>query len=256
MHKKSRKTMVRQMQQDDRVKVLAAMPLSLETLRALLDHLDASLQSCDHTAALTTEFLNAERLETDKVLEWLGRYGGYCDCEVLANLDDLASSLQSLSSSPTRGAPSNKHVQIPRSLQSETGWQFTRLPSPWRVANMYRPTEPLRLSMGKSDGCTITVVESPLRSGDQTSDECWSALWHERTQLPSKGEVRVTHHAIALPHGYDAVLVHATSWTPVYCWVLPPTNTWHLEIRSESSRIRGDLPQIASLISRLESEKA
>jgi hypothetical protein len=81
------------------------MPLS--QLHRLLDYLDANLQACDHTTNITANFLDAEQLEKDGVLSWLRERGGYCDCEVLANLADLDDSLQAPPPAP-RIAPRQK----------------------------------------------------------------------------------------------------------------------------------------------------
>src|ERR1700751_2477628 len=94
MDKKQRKAAIKQWKRAGRADLLAGMPLSPEQLHRLLDYLDANLKTCDHTTKLTAIFLHVEQLETDKVLSWLGEHGGYCDCEVLANLADLDDLLQ------------------------------------------------------------------------------------------------------------------------------------------------------------------
>jgi coproporphyrinogen III oxidase-like Fe-S oxidoreductase len=70
-------------------KLLASIPMPKEELKALFDHLDVSLaQSCDHTLRLTTAFLESKKLEVQRVVPWLREHCGYCDCEVLANVED------------------------------------------------------------------------------------------------------------------------------------------------------------------------
>jgi hypothetical protein len=255
MDKQQRKAAVKQWKHAERAELVAGMPLSPEQLHQLLDYLDANLETCDHTTKLTAIFLHVEQLEKDKVLSWLGEHGGYCDCEVLANLADLDDSLQAPPSVP-QIVPRQKQNRTPRSLDTVTGWNLASLPTPWRVANLYTPNESVRLGLGKKDGCTITIVESPMPSGDQSSDEYWSRLWYARTKLPPRGTLQVTHGALALPEGFEATLVRSPSWIPVYCWVVPTAKSWHLEIRTELNRCAGDLPQISSLISCLAGSKA
>jgi hypothetical protein len=36
----------------------------------------------------THEFLRSRALAEDAIVEWLGKYGGYCDCEVAANVSN------------------------------------------------------------------------------------------------------------------------------------------------------------------------
>lgn len=68
----------------------ALMPLAKSDLRDLFDHLDSQLETegCDHTSRHTTAFLNSTQLEAEPILSWLREYGGYCDCEALANVEE------------------------------------------------------------------------------------------------------------------------------------------------------------------------
>src|SRR5262245_48242516 len=170
MDKQQRKAAVKQWKHAERADLIAEMPLSPEQLHRLLDYLDANLKTCDHTTKLTAIFLHVEKLDKDTVLSWLGEHGGYCDCEVLANLADVDDSFREPPPVP-RIVTRSKQNQTPRSLDTATGWNLANLPAPWRVANLYVANEPIRLSLGKKDGCTITIFESAMPSGDQSSDE-------------------------------------------------------------------------------------
>lgn len=66
----------------------ASMPLSKEDLRGLFEHLDSELASgCDHTANKTLAYLRSHSLSPERIVPWLQELGGYCDCEVLANVE-------------------------------------------------------------------------------------------------------------------------------------------------------------------------
>jgi hypothetical protein len=66
----------------------AALPYSKTELMNLFDFLDLELErrGCDRTLALTIEWANRQGLSADKVVDWTREYGGFCDCEVLANV--------------------------------------------------------------------------------------------------------------------------------------------------------------------------
>ena len=70
---------------------LATMPLPLTDLRALFDFLDLALpqEACDHSVRLTGRFLTERGLDVQRVTAWLQQYGGFCDCEVLANVTEF-----------------------------------------------------------------------------------------------------------------------------------------------------------------------
>ena len=72
-----------------RAEAEAHMPVSRAHLAELFDHLDAALSSgCDQTLRLTRAFLQERELSENTVIPWLKSYGGYCDCEVLANVEE------------------------------------------------------------------------------------------------------------------------------------------------------------------------
>lgn len=67
----------------------AHQPLANDQLEELFDHLDdrLRLEPCDQTLRLTTAFLERRGLNARAVTPWLNRRGGYCDCEVLMNVE-------------------------------------------------------------------------------------------------------------------------------------------------------------------------
>jgi hypothetical protein len=88
--KRRRTKLVEAMVQEETKKAIERMPISFKDLAALLDHLDERLgvKGCDHTPNMTKAFLIARGLDAEVILPWLGEYGGYCDCEVLANVEE------------------------------------------------------------------------------------------------------------------------------------------------------------------------
>jgi len=75
--------------QQERQKLIASIPMPHQDLRDLFDHLDQESESgCDDTLRLTTAFLQKRGLDVERIVPWLRDHGGYCDCEVLANVED------------------------------------------------------------------------------------------------------------------------------------------------------------------------
>ncbi len=67
----------------------ASMPLSKEDLRGLFEYLDHELASGgDHTASKTLAYLRSRSLNSESIVPWPQELGGYCDCEVLGNVED------------------------------------------------------------------------------------------------------------------------------------------------------------------------
>ncbi|MEO6723232.1 MAG: DUF2695 domain-containing protein [Ferruginibacter sp.] len=69
----------------------SSSPMSREHFKILFDYLDTELtdKGCNDTNSLTKAFLLQSKIENvDEVLEWLAEHGGYCDCEILANVEE------------------------------------------------------------------------------------------------------------------------------------------------------------------------
>ena len=70
-------------------KLIASIPMTHQDLRDLFAHLDRDdAPTCDHTLKETLGFLQKRGLDEDRVVPWLHEHGGYCDCEVIANVGD------------------------------------------------------------------------------------------------------------------------------------------------------------------------
>ena len=73
---------------EQRQQLAASIPMPQQDLRDLFDHLDSFGAPCDHTLRHTTAFLQKRGLDPERVMPWLREHGGYCDCEVLANVEE------------------------------------------------------------------------------------------------------------------------------------------------------------------------
>ena len=73
----------------ERQKLIDSIPMSHQDLRDLFDYLDRpNPPPCDHTFRETLEFIKKRGLDAERIIPWLREYGGYCDCEVIFNVDD------------------------------------------------------------------------------------------------------------------------------------------------------------------------
>jgi hypothetical protein len=69
--------------------IVDSIPLPHADLNALFDYLDRDgCPPCDHSLRGTIQFLRERNLQMDPIVAWLREHGGYCDCEVLANVEE------------------------------------------------------------------------------------------------------------------------------------------------------------------------
>lgn len=87
--KRRRAALIQAMVAEDTKKAIEEMPISLTHLGQLFDHLDEKLEECcDHTPRITAAFLKSNNLNPESILPWLQEQGGFCDCEILANVEE------------------------------------------------------------------------------------------------------------------------------------------------------------------------
>jgi hypothetical protein len=88
--KQDRKKLLHSLRMNERESKIAQMPISTSQLKELFDYLDENLEEneCQHSLVLTEAYLKENSLPINSVISWLNQYGGYCDCEVLANVED------------------------------------------------------------------------------------------------------------------------------------------------------------------------
>lgn len=89
--KQSRKAALTAWKAEQRSATRAGFPLPPDQLSALFDALDTQLprRGCDHSFRLVREWCNAAGVEATLVESWMRDNGGYCDCEALANTEQV-----------------------------------------------------------------------------------------------------------------------------------------------------------------------
>ena len=90
MDKATRKRLRDAARSKERAAARAELPIPASELRGLFDWLDEQLgsRSCDHTLRLTRAWIDEHARDASVIEPWLRDNGGFCDCEVLANVED------------------------------------------------------------------------------------------------------------------------------------------------------------------------
>lgn len=91
MDKDQKKRLQRELRSQQRASLRDSLPMPLTDFHEMLDMLDVELQSqhCDHTRRLATTWLEQKGHDIPAIVAWLEQHGGYCDCEILANIEDI-----------------------------------------------------------------------------------------------------------------------------------------------------------------------
>ncbi len=89
--KERRKQILNDLRKNAREEFQNSLPMSAENFAGLFDYLDQQLgeKPCNDDHTMTKCYLGQIGIQdTEKILEWLMTKDGYCDCEVLANVEE------------------------------------------------------------------------------------------------------------------------------------------------------------------------
>ncbi|HEY0049168.1 MAG TPA: DUF2695 domain-containing protein [Pyrinomonadaceae bacterium] len=80
----------RTIKNSEREEILKTLPVQPGVLRKCFDFLNERLSKngCDDTLNFTLEFIQKNNLPQGDLTYWLENNGGFCDCEVLANVEE------------------------------------------------------------------------------------------------------------------------------------------------------------------------
>ena len=90
--KERRKQIQKELQEKAQIEFENSLPISRELFQNLFDFLDAELEEngCDDSLKITKQYLDANKIQNiEEVENWLKENGGFCDCEVLYNVEEL-----------------------------------------------------------------------------------------------------------------------------------------------------------------------
>lgn len=90
MDKERRKQLMNELRKKADMEFETSLPMSREHFNELFDCLDAELSriGCDNSDSLTRAFLLKKEVPVEEVIKWLNDRGGYCDCEILVNVEE------------------------------------------------------------------------------------------------------------------------------------------------------------------------
>ena len=220
-----------------------SLPADESIFPQLFDYLDFQLErkGCNHTTILSQTFLDNKGLQnTDDIINWFAENGGYCDCEVLANVEGLFEYLLPPIEKPLKSKEIKK--QTLNRLKTEFGFSIEKIPSPWILTEtVSNKKKNYSFQLGKNKTCTVDLKrKSPLSQLE--NDQYWTDLWIQETKLVRNIDGLTVEREDA--GQYTIVLVKSKNWIPVKIWTIDKnTKEWFLKMNTESKRYKGDLKE-------------
>lgn len=88
---KARRSVIkRSIRAEEQNAILTTLPISMDTLNELFDFIDEKLgmAGCDDTLRFASDFIELNSLPNEALTDGLRANGGYCDCEIIANVQE------------------------------------------------------------------------------------------------------------------------------------------------------------------------
>jgi hypothetical protein len=195
---------------------------------------------------LTKEFLDKNAISNaSNVIDWLAEHGGFCDCEILINVDQLFEYLTPTQKPLFKSESKGKKLD---SLKTECGFRFSKVPSPWILTEVVTiESKAYSFQIGKSNNCVVGLIKS-VPTHQLTNDEYWTKRWINETELNYNLE-HLSAERLKIKD-YLAILVKAKNWTPVRIWCIKnEVDGWYLKMATALSRYKGDIKELEKLLS-------
>lgn len=252
MDKKKRKEIRNQLAKTELAEFRKSLPADENIFPKLFDLLDNQLyeKGCKHTTILTKTFLHKNGvINVTQVIEWLAENGGFCDCEILANVEYRFEYLNANKIKPVLKKLIQK--QKLNSLSTDFAFCIDKVPSPWNLTETTLDNKKnYTFQIGKGTGC-IVRLETLYPSLQIKNDKYWMDSWVKETELDYKlGNLVIERPEI---DGYSCIVAKSKDWTPVIYWLKSDlTDKWYLKIKTSSSRHKGDFKEFLKLLNSIQ----
>lgn len=177
--------------------------------------------------------------------EWLAENGGFCDCEILANVENLFDYLNptKITSIPKKDIRKQKI----KNLKTDFDFFIKEVPSPWSLIEITSEnSKHYVFQIGKNNNCTVILQNcfSPIQIDN---DKEWMNLWIDETGLNYNLE-NLTINRLQLGN-YLTIIVKSKDWVPVKIWCINNEKPqWFLKMNTELNRHKGDIKELEKLL--------
>ena len=253
--KKKRKEARKVLAQKELDDFRASLPMEEKHFVALFHFLEKVLQEhpCNHTLGYTTLFLTENKVcDIEKVTSWLTSHGGYCDCEVLCNVEEQFDYLGHTSNeAPLKLNKFEENILEKKkkinALPSEYDFPFSSAPTPWKLSQKEaQGKQEYLLQLGKGFNACIAMLKLDFPKEKLSQEGYFLSQWKVFTDIKSpKG----LEQEILEIGAYQYMVVKSKEYTPVIIFVIPKGDKrGYLVVQTELSRYRNDLKEIERLL--------
>lgn len=233
----------------------ASLPMEEKYFSELFHYLEKTLQKtpCDHTLRGITRFLAEKKVsDPEKVITWLASHGGYCDCEVLYNVEERFDYLEdTFCKAPIELNTIEKNILEKKKkineLPPEFDFPFSSVSAPWKLSQKEVQGKPeYLLQLGKGFNACIAMLKLDFPKEKLSEETYFLFQWKTFTGMKSPKQLE---QEILEVGAYQYIIVKSKEYTPVIIFVLSKENKrGYLVVQTALTRYKNDLKEIERLL--------
>lgn len=226
-----------------------SLPMDERKFLPLFDFLDSELsrEGCKNDFTLLDKYCKKENLDATPLKEWFRKHGGYCDCEIIANVEDEFGYLTKpiISEIPHKRKQTTVQCKKIDTLQTDFGFAINKVPAPWMLVAISEGEEVnYQFRVGKKTNFPLSLVdEFPIEK--LSDDKYLHKYWIQKTDLDYELEFVIERQNV---QDFELVYVRTQSWTPVFLFVFRNESKWCLMMETEIGRLRNTIKDLEGLL--------
>jgi len=161
-----------------------SLPMKEIDFLPLFDFLNGELPKigCQHDFSLLESYCKEKELDFSVLVEWLKEQGGFCDCEILANVEEQFEYL----TKPTRKIKHKLTQTVQRqkldTLTNDCGFSIKKVPVPWILVEISQGDRTnYQFQIGKKSDFPV-ILESDFPVNKLSDDIFLHNYWIEKTE--------------------------------------------------------------------------
>lgn len=232
-----------------------SLPMKDTDFPPLFDFLDNELDQteCANDLSLLKKYCVKENLDFDSLKEWFKKHGGYCDCEILANVEELFYYLEK----PAIPIIQSKKTQTEQrtkldTLTTDFGFSIGKVPSPWILTAISKDnTLFYQFKIGKkSDYPVLLEREFPIEK--LADDKFLHDYWKHQMKIAYEIEFETDELDFEIERkpflDFEVVRVQTKKWKSTFLFVHKQGFKWCLVMKTEAVRARNDIKELEKLL--------
>ncbi|NDV94296.1 DUF2695 domain-containing protein [Dysgonomonas sp. 521] len=225
-----------------------SLPMKETDFLPLFDFLDNELTQteCAGNLSLLEKYCAKEKLDFISLKEWFRKYGGYCDCEILGNVEEQFYYLEKPEISKIQPKKSQAEQRIKlNELTTDFGFSIKKVPSPWILTAISRDNVTnYQFQIGKKSYFSATL-ERDFVIEKLAEDKFLHDYWTNRTELDYELEFVIDRQHF---NDFEIIQIRTRRWAPSFVFVYKQGLKWCLIMKTETARVKNDIKELERLL--------